>query len=210
MSIKNITITLLLMFFLIPSITEGSIYVCIDGNGARHYSDKKCPISNKFKTEVINDFGKAAFPDSVLEFSPIIQIMKRTLALAAEQMPDKELYRKAYQYTLDAEVGHLRYMSTTHKEVSNNYNPFDPVKLVDIIAAISDSCRSHGYMSICGAIEGNYWLSGEEQRFLKNAQNKPLSSPSNQKKFCEKAKIANQGGLISRRMLGSFCLNTNK
>ncbi len=210
MSIKIITNTLLLMFFLTPSIAEGRIYVCIDENEARHYSDKKCPINNKFKTEVINDLGKVTLPNSVLEFTPIIQIVKRTLALAAEQIPNKALYRKAYQYTLDAEIAHQRYMSKTHKKVPNNYNPFDPVKLVDIIAAISDSCRAQGYMSICGVIEGNYWLNGEEQMFLKNAQNKPIITPSNQKKFCEKAKIANQGGVISRRMLDSFCLKPKK
>ena len=71
MSIKIITSALLLVFFLIPSIAEGRIYVCIDGNGIRHYSDKKCPINNKFKTEVINDLGKVTLPDSVLEFTPI-------------------------------------------------------------------------------------------------------------------------------------------
>ena len=208
MLIKIITNTLLLMFFLVPSIAEGRIYVCIDGNGARHYSDKKCPLNRQFKTEVINDLGKVTLPDSVLEFTPIIQIVKRTLSLAAMQIPDKELYRKAYQYTLDAEVTHQTFLSKAHKKVPLNYNPFDPVKLVDIIAAISDSCRNQGYMSICGVIEGNYWLNGEEQIFLKKSQNQPMVTPSNQKKFCEKAKIANQGGVISRRMLDSFCLKT--
>jgi len=208
MSIKIITNTLLLMLFLVPSISEGRIYVCIDGNGTRHYTDKKCPINSKFKTEVINDLGKVTLPNSVLEFTPIIQIVKRTLALAAEQMPDKELYRKAYQYTLDVEIAHQSFMSKAHKKVPNNYNPFDSVKLADIIAAISDSCRIQGYMSICGVIEGNYWLNGEEQLFLKKSQNQPMIIPSNQKKFCEKAKTANQGGVISRRMLDSFCLKT--
>lgn len=211
MSIKIITNSLLLVLLFFSPPVEGKIYVCIDGNGARHYSDKKCPINNKFKTEVISDLGKVTLPNSVLEFTPIIQIVKRTLALAAEQMPNKELYRKAYQYTLDAEIAHQRFLSQKHKKVPYNYNPFDPVKLVDIIAAISDSCRTQGYMSICGVIEGNYWLNGEEQIFLTKLQkknNQPKIAGANQKKYCEKAKMANLGGVISRRMLASFCLKT--
>jgi len=173
----------------------------------RSYSDKKCPPSKNTKSEVINNLGRAALPDSILQFSAIIKVVKRTLRIVIEQSPENNLYSRAYRYTQDAEVNHRTYLSTKHRSYPQNYNPFEPIELSDVIAAISNACRIEGYMTVCGAIEGNYWLNGEVLIYLKNKKNKAYSNAeaNNDIAFCNKAKRANYSGVVSRRVVNSFC-----
>ena len=205
---KLLTITLLL-FILLPEKVEGGIYICTDTKGVRSYSDKKCAINQKLKSEVISNLGRTNIPNSISEFTSIIEIVKRTLTIINEQIPDSDLYQRALLYSKDAELTHNNYMSTTHKVYPDDYNPFDPVKLVDIIAVISQGCRERAYMTICAAIEGNYWLHGEEQIYLKKQLDKGLKlklTIVNKQLFCSKARFANQGGVVSHKIVDYFCV----
>lgn len=205
----NKLIIILLLFLLSPEKVNGDIYICTDGKGVRHYSDKKCAINQKLKTEVVSNFSRENIPSSILEFTSIIQIVKRTLTVINEQVPDNELYQRALLYSRDAEVSHAKYISIKQKLYPDSYNPFDPVNLVDIIAAISHGCRARAYMTICAAIEGNYWLRGEEQIYLKKQRDRGLMlnlTVANKKLFCSKARSGNQSGVVSRKVVDYFCV----
>jgi len=187
--------------------TSAGIFVCIDANGQKSYSDKKCPPSNKKKSQVINDLGRTTVPDSILQFTAIIKVVKRTLRVVIDQSPDNGLYRRAYRYTQDAEVNHRKYLSKQHKNYPINYNPFAPIELSDIISAISGSCRINGFMTVCGAIESNYWLNGEEQIYLSKSRVSAYtnSTKGNDIALCNKAKRANYSGVVSGRVVDYFC-----
>jgi len=213
MNIKATGSIFIILLLFLPRPAEARIYICVDEKGTRHYSDKKCPINKKLKTEVINNLGKAVIPDSILEFTPIIQIIKRTLTVINEQIPNNDLYKRALKYSIEAELFHNKFLTKRHKVFPKDYNPFEPVKLVNIIAAISHGCRSQAYMTICAAIEGNYWLNGEEQIYLKQQQESGLHyvvTEANSKSYCKKATIANQGGVVSHKIVQYFCQRENK
>ena len=208
MFINKIGVLILFIMFFLTTQVEGTIYICVDSKGVKHYSDKKCPVEKTVKTEIIDDLGKTTIPNSILEFTPIIQTVKRALRLIQEQIPDNELYQRAYNYSVIAEKYHNNYIATKHNTHPKKYNPFEPITLENVIAAISHACRVEAYMTVCGVVEGNYWLNGEEQIYLKNQMNKGTQvriTAANKKLFCEKAKLASNGGVISRKMVNYFC-----
>ena len=95
-----------------------------------------------------------------------------------------------------------------HKTYPKEYNPFKPVPLESIITAISHACRAKAYMTACGIIENNYWLSAEEQIYLKKQMEKGIQvtrTAATKKQFCVKAKFASNGGVISQNMVTYFC-----
>ncbi len=207
-SLNNIGVISLFAILFFPIQVEGAIYVCVDNNGARHYSDKKCAINKALKSEVMNNSGKYSLPDSVQKFTHIIQMLKNTLSLINQQTPGVDLYQRAYKYSLDADSKHNKFLSIRHKTMPVKYNPFEPEKLTKIIAAISKGCRIDAYMTVCGAIEGDDWLSTEEQNYRQKQRAGDFqyyATPQNNKLLCEKAKRANQGGVISKGMQEVFC-----
>jgi len=209
MNIKTIVVSFLFLISFVSSHVDGAIYICLDNKGIKHYSDKKCPIKKTVKTVIIKDLGKTSIPNSILEFTPIIQNVKAALRFIKELIPDNELYQTAYGYTLTTERSHNNYIATKHRSHPKIYSPFDPIKLEHIVAAISHACRAEANMTICGVIESNYWLSGEEQIYLKNQIQKDIHlrvTAIDKNKLCEKAKLASQSGVISRKMVDNFCL----
>jgi hypothetical protein len=200
--------TLLLLSLCYLPDTSARIYVCVDNNGARHYSDKKCPTANTKRTETINKLGKKNIPDSVLAFTPMIQVLKRALTLINKQTTDKSIYTRAHRSILQAERNHTNFISQQQSSFTENYSPFDKIELLSLIAAISYACRSEGMMSICGVIEGNNWLKQQETNYLEDLEMKGLNllvTSERQNKLCNKARTAHTGGVITRNMRNYFC-----
>ncbi|MFT5521719.1 MAG: hypothetical protein ACI9IA_002324 [Enterobacterales bacterium] len=198
---------LFIMFFL-TSHVEGAIYICIDSKGIKNYSDKKCSINKTVKIEVIGDLGKTAIPKYILEYSPVIQIVKRVLRLIRQQNPNNKRYQRAYNYSLIVEKNHNDYIAFMRKTYPKEYNPFDQAPLNNIIAVISETCRNKAYMTACGIIESNDWLSSKEQIYLKGQLEKGIQvrrTAVEKKLFCEKAKHASNGGVISTISVNYFC-----
>lgn len=208
MYVNKIGILIPFIMFFLSSHLEGAIYICVNSQGIEHYSDKKCTADKTVKMEVINDLGKAIIPKYILEYTPIIQTVKRALRLIKQQTPDNKLYQKAYDDSVTAENDHNNYISTKHKTYPNKYNPFKSASLKNIIASISHACRAKAYMTACGIIENNYWLNNEEQKHLKKQLEKGIQikrTAANKKLFCEKAKRASKGGVISLNLVKYFC-----
>jgi hypothetical protein len=158
--------------------------------------------------QVVNDLGKTTIPKYILEFTPTIQTVKRALRLIKQHRPENNLYQRAYSYSVIAEKRHNKYIAFKHKTYPEEYKPFKPAPLNEIIAAISHACRSEAYMTACGIIESNNWLSDEEQDYMKKQSDKGIlinRTATDKKLFCEKSKHASNGGVISKNLVNYFC-----
>jgi len=205
---NKFSVVLIAIILFLPTQVEGQIYICVDKNGFHHYSDKKCPTDKKLKEEIMNDYGKKVLPDYILEYRPIIQSVKRVLALLIQYQPDSELYQKAYTNTEEIEKLHNKFLDTHQKTAPTKYDPFITKKADSIVAAISRGCRFEAHMTVCGMIESNQWLFDKEQTYIKARFENELFyeiTESDRKLYCEKAERANQGGVVSRNMMEYFC-----
>ena len=152
--------------------------------------------------------GRKAVPQSVLQYTPILQILKRALLLIKQEMPNDEQYQRAYNYTLKAERYHTNYIYSQKSQFPENYSPFDSIELTNIVAAISHACRAQAFMSVCGVIEGNAWLNGQERIYLSDRLGQGLNyfvTPEARNDKCKKAVNAHAGGVISSNMRSYFC-----
>ena len=63
-------------------------------------------------------------------------------------------------------------------------------------------------LTVCGVVEGNYWLSGEELIYMKSRLDEGLlyrRTTLEKKEQCEKAKRSRLGGVITQKMVNYFC-----
>ncbi len=155
---RNFKIMFLFVAIIFTSQLFGRIYACIDATGNRHYSDKKCPVNKLFKTEIIEKINRVKLPDSVLKYTDIINVLKRTLSTISAKYPNSTSVLEALKNIRQIEISHNNILARRLKISTRNYNPIGEKKLKIILSAISRNCRIKAHMTVCGAIEGYDWL----------------------------------------------------
>lgn len=189
---------------------NAKIFICVDETGRKHYSDKHCPRQNQNvtgtmnKSGTINKLGKLEIPEEIRVYTSAIQVIKQGFTLLISREPQNREYADVYQLVTVAERRHQMFISNPDEKLFETYLPLSAGERERMISSLSDACRQHGYFSICSAIEGNPWLSKEEQNLL--------NSMPEQQRFrerdtfsCDKATSAHSGGVISDKMLMYFC-----
>jgi len=185
---------------------NAQIFICVDGNGQRHYSDKRCPTSKGQKTESFSEKGKIVPPKSVTVFTAAIKLVKQSFALLTIYEPTNDTYQSLYQRSLQIELKHQRFISSPNRRKFNRYNPFGMDLQTRIITNLSEACRVKSYMTICSTLEGNPWIATLENEY--SSQTTEASHDVNKEqrdKLCKKATNAHSGGVISNSMLAYFC-----
>ncbi len=198
----------LLIILLCCNEVSAQIFICVDENGRKHYSDKRCPVkktsSNKNNSATINRFGKLEIPDAVKAYSVAIRVIKEGFSFLATREPENAEYVNIYRMVARAERRHLDFIANPSSDRFQSYQPFNRDDKKIIIASLSNACRIRGYFTICSTIEGNPWLSEEELRHL--TDNWPRRSlDGSADSSCDKATTANTGGVISDKMMRYFC-----
>lgn len=188
-----------------PVEVNAQIYICVDTNSQRHYSDKKCPQKKRRQEGSIDKTGKAHATSNVKMFSSVLRLLKRSYALLTIYEPGNQEYSELYNRVTTAELKHMRFLSNPIRSQFSNYNPLGKQLQKRVIQSISDACRNRGYFSVCATIEGNPWISQTERdEFLSDMENK-YASVSEDNSLCDRAVDANTGGVISDEMKTFFC-----
>jgi hypothetical protein len=184
---------------------QAQIYICVDENGQRHYSDKRCPGKKLTQAASVDKRGQERAPDNVQIFGSAIQLLKRSYALLTIYEPENREYSELYNAVSRAEMKHMRFMSNPMPSRYNNYSPFNKDTQARIIASISDACRYRGYFSVCAAMEGNPWIAKLEMNYHREELRTNYSHSSSNSDFCDKAVDAREGGVISDDLMAYFC-----
>ena len=184
---------------------QAKIFICIDEQGRKHYSDKMCPRKIAKQTEYYRVKGKTIPPKNVTDYTPVLKLARESLALLQLIEPDQLVYSALYDTINKAHNRHVHFLSFPESKRFARYDPLGTSLQQQLIATLSTACRIRGHLTICAAIEGNPWFTALEQEYFDlYKENFRLT-----KRFCEKAESAHIGGVISRQMQNFFCQTVN-
>ena len=116
--------SLVCFLILILCCTELSaqIFICVDENGRKHYSDKRCPAkkssANKTKSATINRNGKLEIPEEVKAYSVAIRVIKEGFSFLASREPNNAVYVRIYRMVARAERRHLNFIANPDEAIA--------------------------------------------------------------------------------------------
>ncbi|NNJ72690.1 MAG: DUF4124 domain-containing protein, partial [Enterobacterales bacterium] len=159
-------ILLILLPFIITDISA-KIFICVDEQGKRHYSDKRCPTTSGKVSQSYAMTNRVVAPQNVITYSAVLKLARESLALLMILEPNDSTYINLYDDVSTAQRRHSNFINNPDRRRFRGYNPLGLASQNRLIAGLSSACREQGHMSICGAIEGNSWFSSQATDFFK-------------------------------------------
>jgi len=199
---RSLKLVLLILLSLFSTDISAKIYICVDEQGKRHYSDKRCPTTPGKVSQSYAMTNRVVAPQNVIAYSSVLKLARESLALLMILEPTDSTYINLYDDVSVAQRRHSNFINNPDRSRFRGYNPLGLASQKRLIAGLSSACREQGHMSICGAIEGNSWFSSQATDFFQIKS----QSQTNASQHCDKATRAHAGGVISLEMRNSFCL----